>query len=53
ITVVEQPVEDMGRAAMSLLLERLSNRQLPIRRLVMTGRCVVRGSTAARMPGVV
>ncbi|ATS28564.1 LacI family DNA-binding transcriptional regulator [Xanthomonas phaseoli] len=52
ITVVEQPVEDMGRAAMSLLLERLSNPQLPIRRMVMTGRCVVRGSTGARMPGV-
>ncbi|MEA9581566.1 LacI family DNA-binding transcriptional regulator [Xanthomonas nasturtii] len=50
ITVVEQPVEDMGRAAMSLLLERLSNPQLPIRRMVMTGRCVVRGSTAARAP---
>ncbi|CAE6780761.1 HTH-type transcriptional regulator KdgR [Xanthomonas arboricola] len=48
ITVVEQPVEDMGRAAMSLLLERLSNPQLPIRRMVMTGRCVVRGSTGTR-----
>lgn len=48
ITVVEQPVEDMGRAAMSLLLERLRMPELPVRRLVMTGRCVVRGSTAAR-----
>ncbi len=48
VTVVEQPVEDMGRAAMSLLLERLRMPELPVRRLVMTGRCVVRGSTAAR-----
>ncbi|MEQ4573323.1 LacI family DNA-binding transcriptional regulator [[Pseudomonas] boreopolis] len=48
ITVVEQPVEDMGRAAMSLLLERMRTPQLPVRRLVMTGRCVVRGSTASR-----
>ncbi|MFB5207785.1 LacI family DNA-binding transcriptional regulator [Stenotrophomonas sp. 3diitr2024] len=48
ITVVEQPVEEMGRAAMSLLLERLRIPELPVRRLVMTGRCVVRGSTAAR-----
>lgn len=48
ITVVEQPVENMGRAAMSLLLERLRMPELPVRRLVMTGRCVVRGSTAAR-----
>ncbi len=48
ITVVEQPVEEMGRAAMSLLLERLRAPELPVRRLVMTGRCVVRGSTALR-----
>ena len=48
VTVVEQPVEEMGRAAMSLLLERLRMPELPVRRLVMTGRCVVRGSTAAR-----
>lgn len=46
ITVVEQPIEDMGRAAMSLLLERLRAPQLPARRLVMAVRCVVRGSTA-------
>ncbi|MBH1655029.1 LacI family DNA-binding transcriptional regulator [Stenotrophomonas maltophilia] len=48
ITVIEQPVEEMGRAAMSLLLERLREPELPVRRLVMTGRCVVRGSTALR-----
>ena len=48
ITVVEQPVEEMGRAAMSLLVERMRTPSLPIRRLVMTGRCVLRGSTAAR-----
>ena len=48
ITVIEQPVGEMGRAAMSLLLERLRAPELPVRRLVMTGRCVVRGSTALR-----
>jgi LacI family fructose operon transcriptional repressor len=50
ITVVEQPVEEMGRAAMSLLLERINAPQLPVRRLVMTARCVVRASTASRRP---
>jgi len=48
ITVLEQPVEEMGRAAMSMLLERLRTPELPVRRLVMTGRCVARGSTAGR-----
>ncbi len=50
ITVVEQPVEEMGRAAMGLLLERLGNPQLPVRRLVMDGRCIVRGSSARPTP---
>lgn len=48
VTVIEQPVEAMGQAAMSLLLERIRSPQLPVRRLVMAGRCVVRESTAAR-----
>lgn len=48
ITVVEQPVEAMGHAAMSLLLERLRTPELPVRRLVLAGRCVERGSTARR-----
>lgn len=47
ITVLEQPVEEMGRAAMQLLLERIGNPDLPVRRLVMEGRCLPRGSTAA------
>ncbi|MEA9786767.1 LacI family transcriptional regulator, partial [Xanthomonas campestris pv. raphani] len=34
------------------LLERLASPQLPIRRMVMTGRCVVRGSTGARKPDI-
>jgi len=48
ITVIEQPVEEIGRAAMSLLLERLKQPALPARRLVLNGRCIVRGSTARR-----
>lgn len=46
ITVVEQPVEDMGREAMELLLARLRTPQQPVRKVVMRGRCIVRGSTA-------
>lgn len=50
ITVLEQPVDAMGRAAMGLLLERMRSPDLPVRRLVMAGRCVVRGSTAPVSP---
>jgi len=48
ITVMEQPVEDMGRAAMALLLERIETPHLPVRRLTMHGRCLPRGSTTPR-----
>ena len=51
ITVMEQPVEDMGRAAMALLLERIETPHLPVRRLTMHGRCLPRESTAPRGTG--
>lgn len=46
ITVIEQPVDDIGRSAMGLLFERLQEPQRPLRRVVLSGRCIVRGSTA-------
>ncbi len=48
ITVIEQPVEVIGRTALTMLLERQIDPTLPIRRVVLSGRCVVRGSTAQR-----
>jgi LacI family fructose operon transcriptional repressor len=48
LTVIEQPVEQIGRNAMALLFERLQTPGLPIRKVVLSGRCVVRGSTAPR-----
>ncbi|WDS36752.1 LacI family DNA-binding transcriptional regulator [Pseudoxanthomonas sp.] len=48
ITVIEQPVEDMGRAAVALMLDRMRAPDLAVRRLVLSGRCIVRGSTDAR-----
>jgi LacI family fructose operon transcriptional repressor len=47
MTVIEQPVEDIGRTAMSLLFERLQTPALPVRKVVLSGRCIVRGSTGA------
>ncbi|WP_297366566.1 LacI family DNA-binding transcriptional regulator [Acidocella sp.] len=46
LTVIEQPVAEIGRTAMRLLLERLDDSQAPLRKVVLGGRCVVRGSTA-------
>jgi len=46
LTVIEQPVHDIGRTAMELLFERLDTPDRPARKVVLSGRCVVRGSTA-------
>jgi LacI family fructose operon transcriptional repressor len=46
MTVIEQPTEDIGRQAMLMLFERLRAPEAPVRKLVLSGRCIVRGSTA-------
>ncbi|TBW35386.1 LacI family DNA-binding transcriptional regulator [Siculibacillus lacustris] len=48
LTVVEQPVLDIGRTAMMMLFERLSVPDLQPRKVVLTGRLIVRGSTTRR-----
>ncbi len=50
LTVIEQPLEAIGRTAMSILLERLDNPALPPRKVLLGGHCVVRGSTAKLVP---
>ncbi|WP_128293685.1 LacI family DNA-binding transcriptional regulator [Afifella aestuarii] len=50
LTVIEQPVHDIGRNAMSLLFDRLQNPGLAPRKVVLSGRCIVRGSTLASKP---
>lgn len=48
LTVIEQPVQEIGATAMALLFERLDRDSLPVRKIVLSGRCVIRGSTAGR-----
>lgn len=46
LTVIEQPVYDIGAMAMQMLLSRLETPGLPQRKLVLNGNLLVRGSTA-------
>ncbi len=43
--MIEQPVHEIGRAAMTLLFERLDDPERATRKVVLSGTCVARGST--------
>lgn len=45
ITVMEQPVEEIGRNAVAMLLERGLHPEAAAKRLALQARCVIRGST--------
>lgn len=47
LTVIEQPVAEIGRTAMTLLFERLELPDMARRRVVLSGRLIVRGSSLA------
>ncbi|MDN0073632.1 LacI family DNA-binding transcriptional regulator [Crenobacter sp. SG2303] len=47
MTVLEQPVYEIGRTAMAMLMARLESPELLPRKIVLSGRLVVRGSTIA------
>lgn len=47
LTVIEQPVEEIGRTAMTMLLDRFEFPDAAVRKVVLTGRLVARGSSAA------
>jgi LacI family fructose operon transcriptional repressor len=48
LTVIEQPLAEIGRVAMALLFDRLRTPAAPARRVMLSGRCILRGSTAPR-----
>ncbi|MDG6095438.1 LacI family transcriptional regulator [Acetobacter sp. AN02] len=49
LTVIEQPVEEIGRTAMAMLSDKLDHPEAASRRVVLSGRLIVRGSSF--MPG--
>lgn len=46
LTVIEQPVEEIGRTAMTMLFDRFDHPDAPTRRVVLSGKLVERGSSA-------
>ena len=52
VTVVRQPVADLGRKAVSLLLERIEgDSALPVSHVVLPTELIIRGSCGCSMPG--
>ncbi|WP_375194302.1 LacI family DNA-binding transcriptional regulator [Sphingobium sp.] len=47
ITVIEQPVEEIGRTAMAMLSDRIEYPQAAARKVVLAGKLIARGSSAA------
>lgn len=45
LTVIEQPVAEIGTQAMRLLFERIESPDQPVRKVVLSGKAVLRGST--------
>ncbi len=54
LTVIAQPTYEIGRAATEMLLQRIADPKKPVRRIVLHGELLVRGSTSApsRRPAV-
>lgn len=48
LTVIEQPVAEIGAQAMRLLFDRLKEPDQPVRKVVLSGRAVLRGSSRRR-----
>jgi LacI family fructose operon transcriptional repressor len=48
ITVIAQPIYDLGQAAIELLLQRIAHPAQSMRRVVMRGELIERGSSAKR-----
>ncbi|WP_150291949.1 LacI family DNA-binding transcriptional regulator [Sphingobium estronivorans] len=47
ITVIAQPVEEIGRTAMAMLVDRIDHPQAAARKVVLAGKLIARGSSAA------
>ncbi len=53
LSVIEQPVEEIGRTAMAMLMDRLDHTDAAVRKVVLAGRLVARGSSEPGTPNPV
>jgi LacI family fructose operon transcriptional repressor len=49
VSVIAQPTYEIGRTATELLLQRMEDRARPTRTVILEGKLLARGSTAARV----
>lgn len=52
ITVIRQPIAAFGQEAMAMLLARLVQAEQPVRKVVLSGELIIRGSTGGPRPAV-
>jgi len=50
LSVIEQPVDEIGRTAMAMLIDRLDHADAAVRKVVLAGRLVARGSSEPAAP---
>lgn len=51
LSVIEQPVEEIGRSAMTMLIDRFDHPDAAARKVVLAGRLIARGSHRAPVTG--
>jgi len=44
LTVIAQPIEELGRVAARLLLDRLAGKHRPVKQVILPPKLIVRGS---------
>ncbi|MEG3125931.1 LacI family DNA-binding transcriptional regulator [Sphingomonas sp. GB1N7] len=47
LSVIQQPVEEIGRTAMTMLFDRIAHPDAPVRKVVLAGRMVIGGSSGS------
>ena len=52
LSVIERRVEEIGRTAMTMLIDRLDHADAAVRKVVLAGRLIARGSSEPLTPSL-